>query len=135
MSRLLNTESVLTFNNKSNHVRGHHTQVLNRTQTYWTRSESNNIIVTKSLNSHSWCESWSSYCYINDNGRLCVQNNKAKNLSTNKSKIFVSLFEFLFYVEPVFFPNNHNKCISFSFLLEHLQVQGWNDTEQNTSTV
>ena len=37
------------------------------------------------------------------------------------------------YIDPDFFPKYHRR-ISFSFLLEHFQVQGWNNIERIAST-
>ena len=52
-----------------------------------------------------------------------IGKHKAVTFSTKDQGFQIRLFEFLVYLEPVVFPKHH-KCISFSFLLEYLQVQG-----------
>ena len=47
-----------------------------------------------------------------------------------KLKHFLQTSQFLVFVEPINFFSKHHKHISFSFLLGHLQVQGWNNTER-----
>ena len=54
-----------------------------------------------------------------------IGKNNAVTFSTKGQGLKTKLFEFLAYLEPVVFPKHH-KRISFSFLLEYLQVQGWN---------
>ena len=56
-----------------------------------------------------------------DNGHLHGQKNKAETFPTKRVNFW--------FLWSLFF-SKHHKRISFSFLLGHLQVQGWNNTER-----
>ena len=105
-----NTESMLTFNNKSYSVACKVTQACNLV-CYIACIIVQSFLIRKPK------------LLLVNNGRPCYQKSKAETFIYTQVKDLNHTLQIFGLRGACFFPK-HGECSSFNFLLEHLQVQG-----------